>query len=232
MVIFGGLEFVVGGYLVHRHYKNKNEQKKRSQVQYGQQHRQNTYPGAIQQAQPPQQQAIPPQQLKYACHGVQQQPQVRPVPQQRPYTTQALPIQSRPYPQHPSNAAQFQPQIQPLSRADSFATISHMPVANGLTQPEFIPPLPTRPQHLNSTHRHGHANMPQQQHPVYNNAHFSASTPAFYHPSNDGIQRQEPRPGRATVDDASEAFGSSSSTHYSESTFLGERDDPPPPYRP
>jgi positive regulator of sigma E activity len=27
-MIFGGLEFVAGGYLIHRHYKHKNQKKK------------------------------------------------------------------------------------------------------------------------------------------------------------------------------------------------------------
>jgi hypothetical protein len=61
MVIFGGLEIVVGGYVVHRYHKKKNLKK---QLEEEAQHRRhNTFPGAKptpNYAYPQQQSAPPP----------------------------------------------------------------------------------------------------------------------------------------------------------------------------
>lgn len=234
MVILGGLEIVVGGYLVHRHYKNKNEKKRLEEE--AQQRRHNTFPGAKPDsygsyAPPPptpHQQPIIPQQ-KFACYAPQQhpQPQFQPQPVQH---TQSFNIPRRPVPQRQPPRAQQPPQIliQPLQRSDSFATISRMPIANGYrpSNEEADPPgLPPR--------RHVSNLSPIPQNSPYSNAGFSVSTPAIAPSHNSPTQYGSPHMGRNTVDDNWETYGHSRLPHYtpSESTALGEH-DPPPPYRP
>ncbi|KAF2249760.1 hypothetical protein BU26DRAFT_518317 [Trematosphaeria pertusa] len=248
MVLLGGLEFVVGGYLIHRYHKDKNEKKKLEAE--AQQRRHHTFPGPAPQScnpYPQPQQPMMPQQ-KYACYAPQPQPQHRPhpqfqpQPQHRPHTAQPVPhAQTFEIPRRPLPHQQPPPQIiQPLQRTDSFATISRMPIANG-SRPhnaEHQPPgLPPRPHVSNLS-------IPQQQpanHP-YSNAGFSVSTPglgttpATYPTYPTGYTGQQG--GRQTVDDNWETYAPQTGLghgqgHYSpsESTALGE-DDPPPPYRP
>ncbi|KAH4861673.1 hypothetical protein HBH75_026640 [Parastagonospora nodorum] len=229
-MIFGGLEIVAGGYLIHRHYKRKDAKKRQEDELEARRH--NTFPGAgkspshLQQQQYQQRPAVAPQ--KYACYGTPQ-PQVQ---QQSPYPAQPH-VQPRPGP--PQHAQTFniprrpvperkQPQIiiEPsLQRTDSFATLSRMPVANGYRPhdvPEDPPIVPPR-RHASG----GLSPATATQHGVYGNAGFSVSTPAF------GATATSP-------DDNWEAYGYSGTArpHYAPteaSTQLGER-DPPPPYTP
>lgn len=249
-MIFGGLEIVAGGYLIHRHYRKKNEKERLEDE--AQQRRHNTFPGADRpkpngwhtQAQHrpqhhPQQQPIIPQQ-KYACYA----PTVSPQPQPQ-YQAQA-PVHSQPRP-HPTHTQSFQiprrpvpqrkPQIiiQPsLQRTDSFATISRMPIANG-SRPQDVPEDQSP---ISPPRRHATGGLqPAPQHNIYGNAGFSVSSPAF------GATPTSPPltytmatglEGRHTVDDNWETYAhGDASPHYAPtvSTQLGEQ-DPPPPYTP
>lgn len=256
-MIFGGLEIVAGGYLIHRHYKKKNELEKQKLEVEAQQRRNNTFPGANgvkpngwntqahhrpqyhhhqQQQQSP---VLPPQ--KYACYApaasprpqYQYQAQIQPPQQPRPQPThtQSFNIPRRPVPERKPEII-----IQPsLQRSDSFATISRMPIANG-SRPQDVPEeespiLPTR--------RHATGLQPVPQHSIYGNAGFSVSTPAFgatptSPPLTYTMAMGHDVGGRQTVDDNWETYGHvDGMSHYAptESTQLGER-DPPPPYTP
>ncbi|KAI8930919.1 hypothetical protein NX059_011934 [Plenodomus lindquistii] len=252
-MIFGGLELVAGGYLIHRHYRKKNEKERLEQDVH--QWRHNTYPGANnpkpsgwsphpqRQTQHHQQQPIVPQQ-KYACHGTvvqpQQQPQCsshQPGPAQRehqprpqaPLQTQSFKIPRRPVPER-------KPQIiiQPsLQRTDSFATLSRMPIANGSRPhdlPEEQPPVfPPR--------RTASGLLPAPQHSVYGNAGFSMSSPAFgATPTSPPLTYEmatSPVDGY-TSEEHWERYGDDnrmSGYAPTESTQLGEL-GPPPPYVP
>ncbi|KAH7383935.1 hypothetical protein BKA66DRAFT_463125 [Pyrenochaeta sp. MPI-SDFR-AT-0127] len=254
-MIFGGLEIVAGGYLIHRHYRKKNNEKERLEDE-AQQRRHNTFPGANRpkpngwntQAQHrpqhhphcQQQQPIIPQQ-KYACYApaVAAQPQhqyqaqapmhTQPRPQQPPHT-QSFKIPRRPVPQRKPEII-----IQPsLQRTDSFATLSRMPIANG-SRPQDVPEQhsPVMP-----PRRHATGGLqPAPQHNVYGNAGFSVSSPAFgATPTSPPLTYTmatglEPR---QTIDDNWETYGDGNRTsHYAPtvSTQLGEQ-DPPPPYTP
>jgi hypothetical protein len=244
-MIFGGLEIVAGGYLIHRHYRKKG--KKEQLEEEAQQRRHHTFPGANNakpngwntqahhRPQHHQQLAIP--QQKYACYAPAplvaqpRPPQYQPPPgpqnqcQPRPHApthTQSFNIPRRPVPER-------KPQIiiQPsLQRADSFATISRMPIANG-SRPQEQPSLV-------SSHNGGLSPIPQ--HGVYGNAGFSVSTPAFgATPTSPGLMYEMAT--SQTVDDNWETYGhghgGGGAPQYAPtvSTELGER-DPPPAYMP
>ncbi|KAH8691759.1 hypothetical protein GQ44DRAFT_719923 [Phaeosphaeriaceae sp. PMI808] len=249
-MIFGGLELAAGGYLLHRHYKHKSE-KKRQEVDV-EARRHNTFPGArpaghYQHAQPhPQpvqhQYPVVPQQ-KYACYATPQpqlyhhhassaQPYMQPRPGP-PYQSQTFDIPRRPVPQ-----PQQKPEIiiQPsLQRADSCATLSRMPIANG-HRPQNMPKEPLEPHRLATG-----SLQPATQHGVYGNAGFSISTPALgATPTSPGLTytmaTTEQLYGRHTVDDNWETYGSPTNPRLSyaateASTQLGEH-GPPPPYAP
>ena len=253
-MIFGGLEIVAGGYLIHRHYRKKNEKEKLEQD--AQHRRNNTFPGASctkqqqnrhQQAnhlaQHHQQPAIPPQ--KYACYAPvvpqprqqlcqsQAEPQANTPLQQRPHApphTQSFNIPRRPVPQR-------KPQIiiQPsLQRSDSFATLLRMPMANG-TRPQSI-----QEQQSSVLPPAGRLHIPH--YGPYGNATFSISTPAF------GATPTSPGLTYEMAGDQAYSAGHTAShnwetyrfdqggqrPHYppTVSTDLGEYDTPPPPYRP
>ncbi|KAH7093542.1 hypothetical protein FB567DRAFT_515539 [Paraphoma chrysanthemicola] len=252
-MIFGGLEIVAGGYLVHRHYKHKNEKKRREDEVEARRH--NTFPGAKpaghrQQApqyrpQPCQQPVVP--QQKYACYG-----SAAPLPQQHYQQPHPAQPYAQPRPQPPRHAQTFniprrpvperKPQIiiQPsLQRTDSFATLSRMPIANGSRPqnlPEEVSPvLPPR--------RHDSGGLqPATQHGIYGNAGFSVSTPAFgATPTSPGLTYtmatgDQHAYGGHSTDDNWETYGhvGHGRPHYAPteaSTQLGEQ-DPPPPYVP
>ncbi|KAF1951531.1 hypothetical protein CC80DRAFT_453776 [Byssothecium circinans] len=246
MVILGGLEFVVGGYLVHKHYKNKNEKKRLEEET--QQRRHQTFPGAKPQScprpSPHHHQHRPPPnipQQKYTYHAPQAQPPRHPYYQPQfqhdarphPIHTQSFNIPRRPVP--PPRHRPSPPQIiQPLQRADSCATISRMPIANGYRPSGMnhsAPAMPPRP--LAPTL----SPIPQS---PYSNGAFSVSTPAL---ALSPITPTTPlygtgqHGGRQTIDDNWETYTAQGGRHYapSESTALGEAydpDEPPPPYRP
>lgn len=245
-MIFGGLEIVAGGYFAHKYYKNKNE--KRRLEEEASHRRNNTFPSnrpASNRAptyplQPHfQHQEQRPQQSpqKYACHApmpycegqAQGRQQLRP----KPSHTQSFAIPRRPLPQ-PLPQRKPDIVIQPsLQRADSMATLSRMPIANGYrpsNQAEMNPSQPT------STLE------PIHQSP-YGNAGFAASSPAFGGSNMSPVAVHE---GGHSVDDNWETYGHGAQGHstyaheahrYSAyapteaSTQLGER-DPPPPYAP
>lgn len=246
-MIFGGLELVAGGYFAHRYYKNKNEKRRlEEEVQNGRNNRLpvNRPPGyPLQphfQHQEQHAQHQRPQQVatsqKYSCHGpvpLQSRPQcaAQPRPQQlrpKPNYTQSFNIPRRPVPQ-PQQQIIYQPSLQ---RADSMATLSRMPIANGYRPAGHTEPTPPH-------RRQTEGQLAVQQSP-YNNAAFSVSSPAF------GATQTSPPisyvmgPGNAmtgpAVDDCwdSHEHGDRRRTGYAPteaSTQLGER-DPPPPYVP
>ncbi|USP78849.1 hypothetical protein yc1106_06123 [Curvularia clavata] len=250
-MILGGLEIVAGGYLLHRHYRKKNQ---KDDFQYDtQKKRHQTYPGTNCSQQqtgwnthvPQQQPAMPPCHTKRACYAVAPQPRPQlytpqTIPQQQqqqqqqqyqqprpqaPQHTQSFNIPRRPVPQH-------KPQIiiQPsLQRTDSFATLSRMPVANG-SRPHDIPsdedPSPQK-----------EAKQPGLS--PYGNTRYAASTPAFgATPTSPGLRYEL----ATTEHDVDEWYGfqreyesgGEERPHYAPtvSTELGERDIPPPPYVP
>ncbi|KAK7181950.1 hypothetical protein DPSP01_006180 [Paraphaeosphaeria sporulosa] len=248
MVILGGLEIVAGGYFFHRYQKNKNEKKRLEQE--AQQRRHNTFPGAKPQPCYPShpQHDIPPQKYGYVSNAPPHRPQPPYPPPHRPHTEppphrphngrHASQPQSFMIPRRPLPKQQYAPPpqiIQPLQRADSMATISRMPIANGY-RPSHVaddPQLPSRRQNSQLS--------PIPQSPMsspYGNHGFAVSSPALI--NNPTTQTYSPvRPGgRQTVDDNWETYShqAPASGHYapSLSTALGEvrDDDPPPPYRP
>lgn len=243
MVILGGLEIVAGGYLYHRYHKNKNEKKRLERE--AEQRRHNSFPGAAK----PQSCHPPHPQYTEAPHKYpSSRPQPPYPPPHRPYTD---PPPSRPHnvlqtshpqsfmiPRRPLPKQQHAPPppqvIQPLQRADSMATISRMPVANGY-RPSNIAQDAQLPRHQQ------HSQLsPIPQSPVsspYGTPGFAVSSPALAnnlmaHPQ---VAIQHGR--RQSVDDSWECYIQSPGyAHYapSVSTALGEPrdDDPPPPYRP
>lgn len=119
-MLLGGLEIVAGGYLLHRHYRKKNE---KETLQYdAQKNRHQTFPGAnhcpqqpYQQQQqtgwytqvPPQPTLLPASSSKYACYAIAPQPrpqiytpQTQPLPQQH-VLPPAVPPPSAPYTTRP-----------------------------------------------------------------------------------------------------------------------------------
>ncbi|KAF2186279.1 hypothetical protein K469DRAFT_706948 [Zopfia rhizophila CBS 207.26] len=224
MVLFGGLEVVVGGYFIHRYQKNKNE--KRRLVEEAHQHRNNTFPGARPHTSYPAYHQ-PVQQQKYSCYAPQSPPQQRPHTAQPQTQPPPCPTQAQPY-----------PHIQPLRRHDSFSSLSQIPVANG-SQPQDLPPLPPRPNQTNISPTQylrppQNQVVPQGYAPVsypYYNAGFSASYPSFEPtltaPTTYTSNQQA---GRHTVNGNWETYGPQSPHGRPQP---GERDDdPPPPYRP
>jgi len=228
MVILGGLEFVAGGYLLHRYNKRQNQKKKLEEEAQNRRH--NTFPGAKPQsygyAYPPQQPIPVPQHKPYYPPPQQptQVPQYKYAHMQAPQSPQPQQflIPRRPLPH------QQPPQIiQPLQRADSFATISRMPVANGY-RPSRIEDDSAQSPRPNASQLspvpHSSMNYP------YGNTHFSVSTPALNRIPSSPINQF----GRQTIDDNWETYATQPhSGRYapSVSTALGEH-DPPPPYRP
>lgn len=243
-MIFGGLEVVAGGYFAHKYYKNKNE--KRRLEEEAQKRRNNTFPSNrpstyqpyFQPQEQPQlhhhpQHASPPQ--KYACYAPtppQPQCQAQPRPQQlrpKPSHAQSFNIPRRPVPQRKPEII-FQPSLQ---RADSMATLSRMPIANGYRPSNLTESNPPPRPQANSL-------SPIQQSP-YGNAAFSVSSPAFgatptSPPINYVMAPDAGAGGRHTVDDNWETYEHGAYRHSGyapteASTQLGER-DPPPPYAP
>jgi hypothetical protein len=237
-MIFGGLEIVAGGYFAHKYYKNKNE--KRRLEGEAQTRRHSTFPGNTWLACPPQppppQQPVAPQQ-KYPYYApvasVAPQPQL----QHRPHPIHTQSFQSFKIPRRPVPQREPAIIIQPsLQRADSMATLSRMPVANGWrpqgVPAEHAPALPPRQQTAGLS--------PIAQSP-YSNPSFSVSSPAFgATPTSPPIQyvmgTDDRLGGRQTVDDNWETydFNPHPNAHYTPtvaSTQLGEH-DPPPPYVP
>jgi hypothetical protein len=252
-MIFGGLEIVAGGYLVHRHYKRKDAKKRQEDELEARRH--NTFPGAKpsghhQQPRYPsqyqQQPMVAPQ--KYACYGTPQ-----PLPQHQnsylaqPYTqpragppqhAQTFTIPRRPVPERKQPQIIIEPSLQ---RTDSFSTLSRMPIANGY-RPQDLPqdPAPIVPPRRHATG--GLSPATATQHGIYGNAGFSVSTPAFgATPTSPGgltytMGTAEQAHGGYSVDDNCEtyAYPSDARPYYAPSeasTRLGEH-DPPPPYAP
>ncbi|KAH7412056.1 hypothetical protein DE146DRAFT_264056 [Phaeosphaeria sp. MPI-PUGE-AT-0046c] len=252
-MIFGGLEFVAGGYLLHRHYKHKNEKKRQEDEVETRRH--NTFPGAkpatnhCQQQYPHQQHyqqpVIAPQ--KYPCYGQPAAP--RPQPHQQYSYPPPSHAQARPPPPHQAPTfniprrpvPEYKPQIliQPsLQRTDSFATLSRMPIADG-RRPQDLPQdeSPVLP-----PWRHATGGLqPATVHGVYGNAGYSVSTPALgATPTSPGLTyvmgTSDQTLGGHSTDDNWETYEhhGSGGVHYAPteaSTQLGER-DPPPPYMP
>ncbi|KAL5118773.1 hypothetical protein ACEQ8H_003276 [Pleosporales sp. CAS-2024a] len=252
-MIFGGLELVAGGYLVHRHYKKKDLKKRQEDELEAR--RQKTFPGVKPAGHRQQQQPMIAAQ-KFACYGVAQpQPQPQPLPTQQ-YANTARPVVVQPRPGPPPQYAQTftiprrpvpdrkqaQIIIEPsLQRTDSFATLSRMPIANGYHRPQNLPQdavpiLPPR-RHVSG----GISPATATQTGVYGNAGFSVSTPSF------GATRTSPGGLTYTMATADQVHGGYAAddwethghaghrlSHYAPteaSTQLGEH-DPPPPYAP
>ena len=242
-MIFGGLEIVAGGYFAHKYYKNKNE-KRRLQGE-AQARRHNSFPGnkwttcpsQQPQQQPPQQRTWPQQpispQQKRPCYASVASVAPQPQPQHRPHPihTQSFKIPRRPVPQR-EPAIIIQPSLQ---RADSMATISRMPIANGWRPADPIieraPVLPPRQQTTG---------LSPIAHSPYSNPSFSVSSPAFgatpTSPPIRYVMGTDELGGRHTIDDNWETydFNAPTNTNYAPtvaSTQLGEH-DPPPPYVP
>jgi hypothetical protein len=252
MVILGGLEIVIGGYFIHRHYKHKNEKKQLQEEEEKRRH--NAFPGANPPNGLPQLVPVLPPQQKYASHAppsytLQPQPQPCVQGRPRPCTAQTFP-REQPHPGPPRQMALpphmqlIQQEIQPLQRADSFSTLSHMPVADGLHRHDSRrpPQLPARPQ---PSPRHTIPRRPLNANSPYNNTAFSLSTPAFgpvqhvqYTSASANVNPGASAPnsafGRSTVDDNWETNGQQSQAPHVEVSEPTEQrdDDPPPPYMP
>jgi hypothetical protein len=251
-MIFGGLEFVAGGYLIHRHYKHKNQKKKQEHEVEVEARRHNTFPGtkpSSHYSQQNYQQCQQPlaQQQKYACyappmpprpqpqhhHSYPAQPDVQPRPNP-PQHAQTFTIPRRPVPDH-------KPQIiiEPsLHRTDSFATLSRMPIANGYRPQD----LPEEDAQASPPRRHATGGLqPAITHGVYGNAGYSVSTPALgATPTSPALTytmgTSQEAHAAFTTDDNWETYDHRGQSRLSyapteASTQLGER-DPPPPYTP
>ncbi|KAF3007666.1 hypothetical protein E8E13_009011 [Curvularia kusanoi] len=242
-MIFGGLEIVAGGYFAHKYYKNKNDKKRQEdEAQYRRNH---TFPSnapsscyphpqfqhqeQLPHYQRPQYVAAP---QKHACYAPTQslsQGQ-RPQQQLRPQTNhaQSFNIPRRPVPERKPEII-----IQPgLQRADSMATLSRMPIANGYRPSDQTGPMTSHQGQTESL-------LPVQQSP-YGNSAFSASSPAFgatpTSPPIRYVMAPERRETYHTAENSWEAFegGNHRVSAYAPteaSTQLGEH-DPPPPYLP
>ncbi|KAF1931201.1 uncharacterized protein M421DRAFT_2717 [Didymella exigua CBS 183.55] len=241
-MIFGGLEVIAGGYFAHKYYKNKNEKKRLEDE--AQHRRNNTFPSnglstyplkpqfqhQEQRLQHRPQQTTPPQ--KYACHAPtppRPQCQGRPRPQQvrpKPSHTQSFTIQRRPVPQRKPDII-----VQPsLQRADSMATLSRMPIANGYR--------PSNQAGQNSPPRYQTSGLSPIQQSPYGNAAFSISSPAFgATPTSPPVSYvTAPEGGRHTTEDNWETYEHQAHRYSAyapteASTQLGEQ-EPPPPYAP
>lgn len=244
-MIFGGLEIVAGGYFAHKYYKNKNEKKKLEEE--AQTRRNNTFPSNRPSSYPLQphfqhqeqypqqcrpQHVTPPQ--KYACHAPtapRPQCQAQPRPQLKPNSsyTQSFNIPRRPVPQRKPEII-----VQPsLQRADSMATLSRMPIANGYRPSNAAEPSPPP--------RRQASGLSPVQYAPYGNTAFSVSSPAFgatptSPPISYVVMPESGLEGRHTVDDNWETYEHGPQRHSAYaptevSTQLGER-DPPPPYMP
>ncbi|KAJ4991539.1 hypothetical protein SVAN01_02920 [Stagonosporopsis vannaccii] len=245
-MIFGGLEIVAGGYFAHKYYKNRNEKKRLEEE--AQQRRNNTFPSNRPSSYPlrphfqheeqqtshtrPQHVAAP---QKYACRAptsTRPQCQSQPQPQQlrpKPSHAQTFNIPRRPVP-HRKPQIIIQPSLQ---RADSMATLSRMPIANGCRPTNTVEPAPQPQDQTNGL-------SPIQQSP-YGNAAFSISSPAFSATPISPPIRHVMAPeggtrGHYTIDDNYETYEHGTYRHSAyapteASTQLGER-DPPPPYAP
>lgn len=261
-MIFGGLEIVAGGYFAHKYYKNKSE--KRRLEEEAQHRRNNTFPSnrpssnrtpsyPLQphfqhQEQRPQQTA--PQQ-KYACYAQGNEREVQGARQQlrpKPSHAQSFTIPRRPVPQRKPEIV-----IQPgLQRADSMATLSRMPVANGyrpsnqanqanhtmlqnqtsLQRADSMATLSRMPI-ANGYRPSDQAGLNPPHQSPYGNAGFAVSSPAF---SGNDTSPVALHGNGHSVDDNWETYGHGAQryTAYAPteaSTQLGER-DPPPPYAP
>jgi hypothetical protein len=249
MVILGGLEIVAGGYLVHRYHKK--QKKKKRLVEETQQRRDNAFSAAkLQPCHAPQLSqptATTEQKYGYVANASPSRPPPPFPPLHRPYT--------EPPPHRPHNAPHaFQSQqfmiprrpvpkrynappphiIQPLQRADSFATISRMPVANGYR------PTHDADDHSPPPHRENLQLSPLSHAPMnspYSNHGFAVSSPALGNHPTTPTSTLGMHSGRYTVDDNWETYNPSPGRFDyapSVSTALGEHrdDDPPPPYRP
>lgn len=251
MVLLGGLEIVAGGYIYHRYHRKKKDKKRL--VEEAQQRRNNTFPGAKPQCYTSYKYAATPEQkYGYIAHPSNNRPQP-PFPPHRHYTDpsphrpQYAPTPSQPHPftipRRPVPKPHYTQQqydapppiiIQPLQRADSMATISRMPIANGY-RPSDIPENPSIP-----PRRQNMQLSPIPQSPMtspYGNANFSVSSPALGNIPTTPTYGSDLHGGRQTVDDNWETYNHAPAhIHYapSASTALGEDrdDDPPPPYRP
>lgn len=261
-MLFGGLEFVVGGVVLHQYNKKKNEKKRCDEEWNQRQRRQNSYPGVqpqntqYQHQTQPQQQyqqqqhlAIP--QQKYACYAPQPQyfSPSSPV-QPRPHTAQTFPLAHPPQPQmqmpmQSQSQIQFQhqpvpwiqqPVIQPVQRVDTFGTISNMPVANGIGHPsrDNFPYLPPRPQP---------PNMYLQ--PISPHSPISPISPIGSPYGNVGFSRSTPNFTHSPTElryDNNSSFGRNTVDDVDAyepeppraQNIRPEEDenDPPPPYRP
>ncbi|EMD86225.1 hypothetical protein COCC4DRAFT_193326 [Bipolaris maydis ATCC 48331] len=259
-MIFGGLELVAGGYLLHRHYRKKNQAN--TAEDNAQHRRHHTFPSAIcpkqqQQhhniqhpSQPPQHHQPTPPHQKYAYYAI--------APQPRPqlYTPQTLPTQDfhhHPPPLPPHQRPPPLPQthsftiprrpvperkpqiiIQPsLQRSDSFATLSRMPIANG-SRPHDV--REESPACITPT---AGAALGVATGTVYGNHGYSMSTPAFgATATSPGLTYEMATPEQVEGWERYGAYGredrDEARPHYAPtvSTELGERDVAPPPYVP
>ncbi|EMD69961.1 hypothetical protein COCSADRAFT_32607 [Bipolaris sorokiniana ND90Pr] len=138
-MIFGGLEIVAGGYLLHRHYRKKNQAN--TAEDDAQKKRHHTFPGAICAKQQQQQQLQ--QQYQQQHYNIQHPPQppqhhqptlahqkyayyaIAPQPRPQLYTPQTLPPQDFHHHQSPSLPPHQRPP--PLPQTHSF-TIPRRPV--------------------------------------------------------------------------------------------------------
>lgn len=243
-MIFGGLEIVAGGYFAHKYHKNKLN--KRRLEEEAQHRRNNTFSNKNPSTYPLQpcfqheedrpqhrpQSTAPPQ---YACytstpHQPRPQYQAHPRPQQprpKPSHAQSFTIPRRPVPERKHEII-----IQPsLQRADSMATLSRMPVANGYRPSNQAEPYPPPQRQTNDP-------LPMRASP-YDNVAFSVSSPAFgAAPTSPPVSyAMAPEGGTVgiAVDNDWETY--EHEAHHSAyaptetSTQLGER-APPPPYAP
>jgi hypothetical protein len=121
MVILGGLEIIAGGYLYHRYHKSKDEKRRLAlEAQQGRHDSCRSHP-----PHPPH--ASPPQKYGYGAHTPLHHALHAPPPPPPPPPTPFL-IPRR-----------------PLQRADSMATMSCMPVANGYRPSHALTPQTLRP---------------------------------------------------------------------------------------
>ncbi|KAF2748524.1 hypothetical protein M011DRAFT_457819 [Sporormia fimetaria CBS 119925] len=238
------LELLAGGYLLHRHYKKNREKRRLEEEAF--ENRSQSFPGPRPQRHQHQICALsrPHHRQMTACGG---HPRTRPPHQMNAYENHPRgrpvcgrrraqsyePAKSYKYQPEPSPVTQRQEHIQPVQRADSFAsTLSTSPVANGPRCRGGC--LPRRQE---SEQQSEQAVVPSR--PFNMRPYNSVDEPARIHRDFRLLETTIPRerqPLRSlAVGDVQERYGS-------HSTPMGfdrpgaraneDEDDPPPPYEP
>jgi hypothetical protein len=258
MVLFGGLEFVVGGYFIHRHYKKKSHKKKLEAE--AEARRNNTFPGAgnpqrqgQNHEQLPQYQQMPPTaapQFEY-CGACRYPPRRRVPPpirtqgqapwgQQRPNTAQTFPTQHQirrrpvPPPRPQQNQQQPRPALHlPAHMEPEIRPLERSDSLRSITTLSDMPIANGMQYSPPPGSQMAGLQVPSPHSPSgpYGNARFSVSVPALVGHAPSSPLGSSPRVG--TVDDNWETYSPHTPLRGGGGAQQDDDiNDPPPPYQP